>query len=198
MAVHIDIINILTVGVIVVASILLLLILIAKYRRRSRYRIKKVLKPLSRAEMKNIIIPDGVGGMLEIEHLILMDQGLLLLEISSINGHIFGAENINQWTQIVDGRSYKFANPLQHIHTTRQALMSLVPNVPIHYRIIFSAEASFPKGKPDQVSVLNSLSKDMKSIESGPLMVAPLQQAWERIKRVARKTDKRTEVGEEI
>lgn len=198
MALHIDITSILAVAIIVVISVLLLLLLIARHRRRSEYQIAKVLKPLTRAETKNIIIPDGLGGMLEIEHLLLLDQGLLLLEIYPINGHLFGAENIDQWAQIVKGRSYKFANPLRRIRTSRQALMLLAPNVPIHYRVIFSEEASFPKGKPEQVSVLGSLPEDMKKIASSPLIVGPSQQAWDRIIRVARKADKRSEVGEEI
>lgn len=199
MAFHIDITVIVAVAVIVVIVILLgLLLLIAKHRRSSQYRIEKVLKPLTRAEVKNIIIPDGIGGMLEVEHLILMDQGLLLIESYPMSGHLFGAEKIDHWTQIQKGRSYSFANPLRHIRTSRQALMSLAPNIPIQYRIIFSAQAHFPKGKPEQVSVLDSLLTDMKSVQSGPLITEPAQQAWDRILRISRKTDKGIEVGEEI
>lgn len=199
MAFHIDIPVIVAVAVIVVIAILLcLLLFLAKHRRSSQYRIEKVLKPLRREEVKNIIIPDGIGGMLEVEHLILMEQGLLLIETYPMSGHLFGAEKIDHWTQIQKGRSYSFANPLRHIRTSRQALMSLVPNIPIQYRIIFSAQASFPKGKPEQVSVLDSLLTDMESVQSGPLITESAQQAWDRILRISRKTDKNIEAGEAI
>lgn len=199
MAVHIDITVIVAAAVIVVIAIFLcLLLLLAKHRRSSQYRIEKVLKPLRREEVKNIVIPDGIGGMLEVEHLILMDQGLLLIETYPMSGHLFGGEKIDHWTQIQKGRSYSFANPLRHIRTSRQALMSLTPNIPIQYRIIFSAQASFPKGKPEQVSVLDSLLTDMEDVQSGPLITGLAQQAWDSILGISRKIDKSNEVGEEI
>lgn len=198
MALHIDITNIVTIALVVVFFLLCILLLLARHRRRSEYQINKVLKPLTRAEVKNIIIPDGIGGLLEVEHLILMEQGLLLIATYPIHGDLFGGEKIDQWTQIVKGRSYKFANPLRHIRTAYHALKSLAPNIPIEYRIIFTADARFPKGKPEHVAVVSSLLADMAMIQSAPKIPEPAQQAWDRILRIARKTDRDTEIGEEI
>lgn len=198
MALHIDITNIVTIAVIAVLILLLFLLLLARHRRRSEYQINKALKPLTRAEVKNIIIPDGIGGLLEVEHLILTEHGLLLIAVYPIHGDLFGGDKIDQWTQIVKGRSYKFANPLRHIRTAYQALKSLAPNIPIEYRIIFTADARFPKGKPEHVALIASLSKDMASLQSGPIMLEPAQQAWDRILRIARTAERHTDIGEEI
>lgn len=174
------------VGIICIAT-LALLIFFSKRKKSARHQMALILKPYVRDEIKNIIIPDGIGGLLEIEHLILLDQGLLLIETYPMSGNLFGAETIDQWTQLVSGRSYKFANPLRRIRTSRQALTVLAPNIPIFCRVIFNADSVFPKGKPDEVSVLSSLGDDMINIQASTVKMDLALQVWERIMRIARK-----------
>lgn len=137
-------------------------------------------------ESKNIIIPDGVGGLLEVEHIMLLKQGVLLIETYEMDGHLFAAENIDQWTQLLNGRSFKFENPLNHIYHTKQALAVLMPKVPIFCRIVFNGKASFPKGKPDEVLVFSSVSDDIAPILAEPAMNPARKAAWESCKRIAR------------
>jgi nuclease-like protein len=146
-----------------------------------------ILQPFKRDEVKEIIIPDGIGGLLEIEHVVLLDQGLLLIETYSISGNLFGAEQIDEWTQIIDGRSYKFSNPLRRLRTARQALKLLAPNVPIFCKVIFNADSHFPKGKPDEVSTLATMADDMKIVMDSPIITTKAKQAWLRCLRIARK-----------
>jgi len=146
-----------------------------------------ILRPYVKDEIKQVIIPDGIGGLLEIEHLILLEQGILLIETYPMAGNLFGAEMIDQWTQIIDGRSYKFANPLRHIRTSRQAIKVLAPEIPVFCRVIFNSDSYFPKGKPDEVSILESLSDDLLFINEEKIISKQATQAWERIMRIARK-----------
>jgi len=180
----------------VLTAIFLLVLAIVVYRKWNstpEHQMHLILKPYIREEIKEIIIPDGIGGLLEIEHLILMDQGLLLIQTYPMSGNLFGADTIDQWSQIVDGRSYKFANPLRHIRTSRQAIMALSPKVPVFCRIIFNANSVFPKGKPDEVSVINSLAEDMQDLKNKPALTVASQQAWEQIMRIARKNGQAVE-----
>ena len=167
--------------------IVLILILIDNRKVSAKRQMAIILKPYILDEMKDIIIPDGIGGLLEIEHLILMEQGLLLIETYPMSGNMFGAETIDQWTQLIGGRSYKFANPLRHIRTSRQALMILAPNIPIFCRVVFNADSIFPKGKPDEVSVLSSLSDDLLNLPSSTVKMEQSSEVWQRIMRIARK-----------
>lgn len=146
-----------------------------------------ILHSYKRDEVKEIIIPDGIGGLLEIEHLMLLDQGLLLIETYPISGNLFGAEQIDEWSQIIDGRSFKFANPLRRTRTARQALKLLAPNVPIFCRVVFSADSHFPKGKPEEVSTLATLDHDMQMVMDSPVITDKAQNAWQRCMRIARK-----------
>lgn len=150
-------------------------------------QMDKILQSFKRDELKEIIIPDGIGGLLEIEHVILLDQGLLLIETYPISGNLFGADQIDEWTQIVDGRSYKFTNPLWHIHNASQALRLLAPNVPIFCRVVFNADSHFPKGKPDEVSILATLSEDMQVVMNSPIITSKAEKAWQLCLRIARK-----------
>lgn len=167
--------------------IILILLLINNRKKSTSRQMAAILKPYIQDEIKQIIIPDGIGGLLEIEHLILMEHGLLLIETYPMSGIMFGAEAIDLWTQLIDGRSYKFANPLRHIRTSRQALMALAPNIPIFCRVVFNADSVFPKGKPEEVSVLSSLFDDLSYTQSSTIKMDRSSPVWQRILRIARK-----------
>jgi hypothetical protein len=161
--------------------------ILIKNKSSESEQMAMILKPYIQDEVKHIIIPDGIGGLLEIEQLILLEQGLLLIETYPMSGNLYGGETIDKWTQLTNGRSYKFANPLRHIRTSRQALMVLAPNIPIFCRVVFNADSVFPKGKPDEVSVLSSLADDMVNIQSSTVKMNPSSPVWQQIMRVARK-----------
>lgn len=156
-------------------------------RSYSQIQIEQVLKPYKQDELKNIILPDGVGGLLEIEKIFLLEQGILILRDYPISGHLFGAEKIEQWTQIVDGRSYKFTNPLHHLEHARQAIRSLIPKMPVFCHVVFTADSNFPKGKPAAVSVLASFEQDMQRLFNSPKLPAEAREKmWDVIKHHAR------------
>lgn len=172
----------------VIALLLLIVLVIRRKRRYSSARhLSSILQPYIRDEISHFIIPDGIGGLIEIEHLVQMDQGLLLIETYPISGNLFGAENIDLWTQIIDGRSYKFSNPLRHIRASRQAIKSILPNIPIFCRVVFTSDSLFPKGKPEGVSVLKNLAEDLSKIKDAPAIVTRTQAGWDRLLRIARK-----------
>lgn len=162
-------------------------LLLRRRRRKTQLgQLDKVLRPLRNEEVRSVVIPDGIGGLIEIDRLVLTDRGLLVIETYPISGHLFGSEQIDQWTQIVDGRSFKFANPLRHIHNAKYALQLLAPKVPIFCRVVFTAASDFPKGRPDDVSTLLSLEQDLQAIQEAPKMSATSELAWRRILRIAR------------
>lgn len=173
-------------------SILAVFVIWLLYRRffrrsHSQIQIEQVLKPYKQDELKNIILPDGVGGLLEIEKILLLEQGILILRDYPISGHLYGAEKIEQWTQIVDGRSYKFTNPLYHLDLARQAIRSLIPKMPVFCHVVFTADSNFPKGKPASVSVLPSFEQDMQRLFNSPKLPAEIREKmWSVIKQNAR------------
>ncbi|WP_292359368.1 MULTISPECIES: NERD domain-containing protein [unclassified Methylophaga] len=155
-------------------------------KSHSEIQIEQVLKPYKQDELKNLVLPDGLGGLLEIEKLFLLEQGILILRDYPISGHLFGAEKIEEWTQIVDGRSYKFTNPLHHLENARQAVRSIIPKMPVFCHVVFTADSDFPKGKPASVSVLTSFEQDMQRLFNSPKLPAEAREKmWNVIKQNA-------------
>lgn len=171
-------------------SLIIILFLMLKRRKQADdYLIKRALETVKLAKVKQVIVPDGIGGLIEIEQLIQTPQGILLLQTYPHEGHLYGSEEIDQWTQIISGRSYHFPNPLRHIKTARQAVMTLVPEVPIYYRVIFGKQANFPKGQPEGISLRTSLEQDLANLITNQPQQQQQQtkQAWDKLLRIARK-----------
>ncbi len=171
-----------------IAGILLLFFIRWQRQKKTRpeYRINAVLRPYREGELRQCIIPDGIGGLVEIERLIQLRQGLLIIETCPLNGNIFGADKIDQWTQIKNGKRYTFTNPLYHIRHAKLALKALVPHVRVYCRLVFTGDASFPKGQPAEVSTLETLDADLASLRSTDKMDEQTRAAWRRIERIAR------------
>ncbi len=183
-------VNLFSSALFVTIAIVFLVVILIVYNKRKQsdsYKMSIILKPYVKEDVKHFIIPDGIGGILEIEHLILIEQGFLLVKTYPMSGNLFGGDDIDQWSQIVTGKSFKFENPLRHIRTSRQALKALAPNIPIFCRIVFVDGAIFPKGKPEEVSVLGSLENDLKTIKAESVIVDKAQHSWDRLMRIARK-----------
>jgi hypothetical protein len=172
--------------VVLIILLLIAAVLLRKKPATAKSQLELLISEHKHDEAKNIIIPDGVGGLLEVEHVVFIDQGVLLLKTYEMDGHVFAADNIDQWTQIVNGRGFKFENPLNHIYRTKQALTTLMPKVPIFCRIVFNGKASFPKGKPQEVLVLSSINDDIEPVLSAPVINPVLKASWEKCMRIAR------------
>lgn len=174
----------------VLAGLLILVILIRLYQRKKyagTIQLEQMLQTFVKDEVRSIIIPDGLGGLIEVDRLILTDHGLLVIETYPLVGHLFGADNIDQWTQIIGGRSFKFANPSHHLLNIKHALQALAPKTPIYSRVVFTAEGDFPKGIPDGVSLLSTLEQDLQNMLKSPMIQQHAEQMWNRILRIARK-----------
>lgn len=120
------------------------------------------LRHISDRLLHHIILPDGVGGHIAIDALVLRDRKLYLLMLRDAEGAIFGAEKMDQWAAISRDRRYNFRNPLYGIHDQVLALRALALEIEIVPRIIFTRHASFPKGRPDGVELLDEFAKPLR------------------------------------
>lgn len=172
--------------VIVLAALLISLtvvtafFLLRKPKLTTSEKLQKLLEPYKLAEAKSVLVKEGLDSLLEIEQVILLKQGVLIIQTFEMDGHLFAADNIDQWTQLVKGGSFKFNNPLNSMNVARHALTTLMPKVPIFCRIVFNGSASFPKGKPQEVVILESIEDDIKAVLSQPALSVSPKVAWKR------------------
>jgi hypothetical protein len=169
----------------VVIAVVFLLVLAVTLRRplrrwREQHQIERSIRRLGAARMQRLRLPDGVGGELTIDNLLLRPEGLLIVGVKRYPGMIYGADNISEWTQILKGRSFKFPNPFTHLQDQINALKGIVPGVPVRALSLFAHHASFPKDKPGSVLLLSEARARGKKFRREDVP-QDLWDAWERL-----------------
>lgn len=178
---------------IVVGFILLLLVgvvvmIFMRFRGSVDNRlIEHTIKSESKSYIKDVVIPDGIYGYHFIDYLILLTDKILILGVEPAEGYIFGAENLEQWTQVVNNKSLRFDNPLHKNVQYVQTLETLVAGIPLMGRVVFTSKSSFPKGKPAGVVEIHTLAQELKTLSLGEEPSSDMLNEWLALKEVVRK-----------
>ncbi|MDH5544114.1 MAG: NERD domain-containing protein [Gammaproteobacteria bacterium] len=155
------------------ASVLGLLSILFMLRRMrksaTRRRIKRALKSFGGQVVENITLSDGVEGNVQIDFCIYTRGRVLVLKIQDYPGILFGGEKIEQWTQVFEGKSYKFTNPLYYNRVCVQAVRDQLPGAKVFGRVVFTNNGEFPKGIPEGVSMLDCLLDDARVFARAPV-----------------------------
>jgi hypothetical protein len=166
-------------GLLILAVVSILLYLFRNSLRhwREGHQIARVAKRLGARMLRNADIPDGMGGRIGIDFLVLATDAILVIGVKRYDGLIYGSEGIDEWTQSVHRRSYKFPNPDTYLQQQTGAVRMIVPDIPVRGLHLFSDSAVFPKDKPSNVLQ----SKDLPAGTRRPRLndiPAELQLAW--------------------
>lgn len=154
------------------AAILLLLALgffgVRTYRRRARR--KSLLARLERvalAAAHQVFVPDGMGGFIHIDHILLTPRGILVLDTRRVTGLIFGGDQMSDWTVMGRGHRYTFDNPQPALYDRIAAVKALVGDVPVEGRLLFSNVGKFTKGIPKWVVMLDGIEVEFPVVDRG-------------------------------
>jgi hypothetical protein len=153
------------------AALLLLLLAIAfwgwrAYQRRARR--KALLARLERVAFEaahQVLVPDGMGGFIHIDHLLLTPRGVLVLDTRRVAGLIFGGDQMSDWTVMGRGRRYTFDNPQPALYDRIAAVKALVGEVPVEGRLLFSNVGKFTKGFPKWVLMLDGIEVEFPVVD---------------------------------
>ena len=126
-------------------------------------RVGALLDRVGADTLHDVILPDGRGGLTQIDHLVLTGAGILVVETKNYSGMVFGQEREAQWTQRLGRRSYRFQNPLRQNYGHVQAVKALAPGAPVLGRVVFTDDARFPQGAPEGVSILADLRRTLQT-----------------------------------
>jgi len=138
------------------------------YRRRSRR--KALLSRLDRIAYEaahQVLVPDGMGGFIHVDHLLLTPRGLLVLDTRRVPGLIFGGDQMSDWTVMGRGRRYTFDNPQPALYDRIAAVKALVGDVPVEGRVLFSNLGKFTKGMPKYVLMLDGIEVEFPAVDRG-------------------------------
>jgi hypothetical protein len=171
------------------AAILLLAALtffgLRAYQRRARR--KSLLRRLDRiasGAVHQVLVPDGMGGFIHIDHILLTPRGILVLDTRRVAGLIFGGDQMSDWTVMGRGHRYTFDNPQPALYDRIAAVKAIVGEVPVEGRLLFSNVGKFTKGIPKWVVMLDGIEVEFPAFDSHNLEFAVSEQyqdGWNRL-----------------
>lgn len=154
--------------------------------------IKLFLNKADYTLIKNVTLPtfeNGIeNGTTQIDHIIVSEFGVFVVETKNMKGWIFGSANQKMWTQKIFKHSSKFQNPLHQNYKHLKTLESCL-NINSHALfsvIIFIGDSTFKtklpenvrfarggieyiKSKTERVLSANTKNDIVNTIESGKL-----------------------------
>jgi hypothetical protein len=166
-------------GLLILAVVLILLYLFQdslRYWREGR-QITRAAKRLGARILRDVELPDGLGGRIGIDFLVLATDAILVIGVKPYDGLIYGSERIDEWTQSVHRRSYKFPNPDTYLQQQIGAVRMIVPKIPVRGLHLFTDSAMFPKDKPSNVLQVKDLPPGTRRPRLNDIP-AELQMAW--------------------
>lgn len=138
------------------------------------------LKRLGFKQISNFQFPDGLGHYFTVDRLVMRHDGISLLVFKQYPGSIFCADDINEWTQMLAGKSYRFKNPLIDLDYQVKAISASVPDVAVNGYVFFNYQAEFPKGHPQRVIHLDNIPEALKRNKQQKVQAA-VEAAWEKL-----------------
>jgi hypothetical protein len=157
---------------------------VGAYQRRSRR--KALLARLDRIAYESahqVLVPDGMGGYIHIDHLLLTPRGLLVLDTRRVAGLIFGGDQMSEWT-VIGRRRFTFDNPQPALYDRLAAVKAMVGEFPVEGRLLFSNLGKFTKGMPKYVMMLDAIEVEFAPVDrglKGSAALAPFAEVWARV-----------------
>jgi len=167
--------------------VLLIVVWILHRRRNSGSRLKKVLNEISHDRIDDLLIPNGDEGEIQIDHLLLTSQGLLIVDIKEAVGAVFGSDKMKEWAVISNKRRYTLSNPQAALYDRIAAVRHIVRQVPVAGRILFLDGAEFTKGVPSLVSNLDELLEEFGEADkaAAKVKVDAFKPHWDLVRKEA-------------
>src|SRR5271165_3155543 len=155
------------------------------YRRRSRRRsLLARLERIAFGAAHQVLVPDGMGGFIHIDHLLLTPRGVLVLDTRRVAGLIFGGDQMSDWTVMGRGFRYTFDNPQPALYDRIAAVKALVGDFPVEGRLLFSNLGRFTKGMPKHVMMLDGIEVEFPPADrsiKGSAALAQSADVWNRL-----------------
>ena len=95
-------------------------------------------------EINNLLIRASAGKTTQIDHVVISEYGVFVIETKFYKGLIYGGENSEYWTQNIYGNKYKFLNPVNQNQAHIRALRVLLKDygdIPFISIVAFSRQA---------------------------------------------------------
>ncbi|MCG6202417.1 nuclease-related domain-containing protein [Psychromonas antarctica] len=114
--------------------------------------------------IKNVTLPTE-DGTTQIDHIVVSQFGIFVIETKNMKGWIFGTAKQKQWKQTIYKRSFPFQNPLHqnYKHTQTLAACLNLPTDCIYSVVVFVGDSTFKTKMPENVTYARGCLKYIKA-----------------------------------
>ncbi len=136
-------------------------------------RISKLLSGLCKRThthlFDNVTLKLKDGSTTQIDHVLVSQKGVLVVETKDYSGWIYGRYNAPKWTQVLYGKKSQFQNPTHQNYKHIQAIHEVLPTLPekmISGVVVFTDRSEFKTPKPNRViheGELDTFFQNMKT-----------------------------------
>jgi len=136
----------------------------ARGERRVNAQLKRRL-PVDDYTIFHDVTLDSSQGSTQIDHIVLSQFGVFVIETKNYQGWIFGDAKSKQWTQTIYGKKSRFQNPLRQNYKHIKAVESYfsLDIRFIHSVVVFVGKSEFKTNLPTNVTNLKGLCPYIRS-----------------------------------
>tara|TARA_R110000737_G_C14623611_1_gene494122 strand:- start:436 stop:1452 length:1017 start_codon:yes stop_codon:yes gene_type:complete len=133
--------------------------------RHVRNGLTKHLDNTKYTIINDATLPLEDGGTTQIDHIVISNFGVFVIETKNMSGWIFGSEHQAKWTQTIHRSKFPFQNPLRqnYKHTKTLAFILDMPHELFHSVVVFTANAQLKTKLPENVGYLKEMMVYIKS-----------------------------------
>ena len=144
--------------------------------RTAARRVRAMLRASGLPHVRDVVIPDHVGGYTQVDHLVLTPEGIVLLEWQHFSGVIHGSAHTQRWIRFENKQRHDFDNPFRRLNELANTLAALAPDARVLVRLVASGPVRFAKAMPQGVLNLHGLAEYLAA-SNGPI-ASELRQSW--------------------
>src|SRR5690606_33619736 len=130
---------------------IVLVLALVWWRGRARDEFGRALRNVALEWLRDVLVPDGMGGQIHIANLLLTSHGLVVVDVKPFHGVIFASDRMEEWTVIAERRRFAFPNPQSALYDRVAAVRALVKEMPVTGHVMFGVGADFSKGRPKDI-----------------------------------------------
>lgn len=116
--------------------------------------------------LHNVTLPT-IDGTTQIDHVVVSEFGIFVIETKNMRGWIFGSEKQAQWTQKIFKKNIRFQNPLRQNfkHTKAVETVTGLESDRVHSVVVFVGDSTFKTPMPNNVVYGGGLVRFIKSFQ---------------------------------
>ena len=135
--------------------------------KQGEAKVKKLLRntrSLKKRILNNVILKVEYGNTVQIDHILINEYGVFVIETKNFKGVVYGTESKNYWRQYLKNKSFTFYNPIRQNESHIQHLKEMFGKKYPYRSIIVFAGNTVKKIDSDIVFSLSELEFYLDSL----------------------------------